>query len=126
MRFSHLSGVVIGNNVEIGVNCVLVKGTLKYTEIQNDVVIGNLCNIGHGFLVESRTWISVGVIVGGNTTIECNSTIGLRVNVKGNIIVRENTSIGMGSVITKSARAESSYFGNSVKLIRKIKTGPAH
>lgn len=124
LRFPHLSGVDIGDNVEIGASCVLVKGTLKPTKVEDDVVIGNLCNIGHGVLIERKTWISVGTLVGGNCEIETNSTIGLGVSIKDNLVVSEGASIGMGTVLTKSTTAQTSYFGNPAKPIRRIKTGP--
>ena len=125
VRFMHLSGVTIGNNVEIGANAVIVRGTLKPTVIQNDVVIGNLCNIGHGATVKSKVWMSVGTLIGGNCVVEHNATLGLGVSVKDNLHIEENTSIGMGAVVTKSTEENLSYFGNPAKPWRGLKTGPS-
>lgn len=125
LRFPHLSGVKIGGNVEIGANAVLVQGTLKPTIIENDVVIGNLCNIGHGVVVKEKVWMSVGTLVGGNCTVEPNATLGLGVAVKDNLSIANHSSIGMGSVVTKSTSESASYFGNPAKPLRRLKTGPA-
>jgi len=124
LRFPHLSGVEIGSNVEIGANTVIVRGTLKPTKIEDDVVIGNLCNIGHGVLVQSKVWMSVGTLIGGNCVVEQDSTLGLGVSVKDNLKIAQNTSIGMGSVVTKNTRIGGSYFGNPAKPLRGLKTGP--
>jgi len=124
LRFPHLSGVIVGNNVEIGSNCVIAKGTLKPTKIANDVVIGNLCNIGHGVSIADKVWISVGSLVGGNSQLEAYSSLGMGVRIKDNTIISANSSIGMGTVLTKNTENNSSYFGNPGKKIRKIKVGP--
>ncbi|PIW04166.1 MAG: hypothetical protein COW40_11180 [Cytophagales bacterium CG17_big_fil_post_rev_8_21_14_2_50_40_13] len=124
LRFPHLSGVSIGDNVEIGANAVIVQGTLKPTAIEDDVVIGNLCNIGHGVTVKSKVWMSVGTLIGGNCVVEHNATIGLGVSVKDRLHIEKNTSVGMGSVITKSTEENTSYFGNPAKSLRTLKAGP--
>ncbi|WP_029406898.1 DapH/DapD/GlmU-related protein [Thiomicrorhabdus sp. Milos-T2] len=124
LRFPHLSGVEIGSNVEIGANSVIVRGTLKTTKIEDNVVIGNLCNIGHGVTVKDKVWMSVGTLIGGNCLVEKNSTIGLGVSIKDNLNISENTSVGMGSVVTKSTDENTSYFGSPAKPLRGLKTGP--
>lgn len=124
LRFPHLSGVTIGSNVEVGANAVIVKGTLQPTTIENDVVIGNLCNIGHGVTVKEKVWMSVGTLIGGNCLVERTSTLGLGVSVKDNLNIMENTSVGMGSVVTKNTIEDGSYFGNPAKPIRGLKSGP--
>lgn len=124
VRFPHLSGVIIGENVEIGANAVVAQGTLTPTIIENDVVIGNLCNIGHGVQVQSKVWMSVGTLIGGNCIIEQDTTLGLGVSVKDNLVLQAESVVGMGSVVTKSTSQKGSYFGNPAKPLRGIKAGP--
>jgi UDP-3-O-[3-hydroxymyristoyl] glucosamine N-acyltransferase len=124
LRFPHLSGVEIGSDVEIGANSVLVQGTLSPTVVGNDVVIGNLCNIGHGVIIKPKVWMSVGSLIGGNCVVEAGSTLGLGVSVRDNLEVGEGVSIGMGSVVTKSVLKFTSLFGNPAKQLRSLNTGP--
>lgn len=124
LRFPHVAGVYIGENVEIGANTVIARGTLINTRIDSDTVIGNLCNIGHGVSIGKKVWISVGSMIGGNTRIDEFATIGLGVRIKDNITIAANCTIGMGSVVTKSLSEGIAVFGNPAKPIRTLSVGP--
>jgi len=124
LRFPHLAGVNIGNNVELGASTVIVRGTLTNTVVDNDTVIGNLCNIGHGVKIGKKVWLSVGGLIGGNCIIEDHVTMGLGIRLKDNLLISEGSTIGMGSVVTKSLKAKTTVFGNPAKSLRPLKAGP--
>jgi len=124
MKFPHVGGVFIGSNTEIGANAVVAGGILAPTYIGNDVVIGNLCNIGHGARVEDGVWMSVGALLGGHTTVRAGATIAMGVTVRDNLVIGEKASLGMGSVVVKSVGEGLSMFGNPAKRMIGLKTGP--
>jgi len=124
MRFPHIAGIYIGKNVEIGANSVIVSGTLSNTIIDDDTVIGNLCNIGHGVRIGKKVWLSVGGLIGGNCIIENHVTMGLSVSLKDNLFITEGSTIGMGSVVTKSLKVKTTVFGNPAKPLRPLNVGP--
>ncbi|MBK2094777.1 hypothetical protein IB680_03695 [Francisella philomiragia] len=124
LRFPHVAGVKIGSNVEIGANTVVVRGAMSDTIVDNDSVIGNLCNIGHGVQIGSKSWISVGSSIGGNTKIGHYVSIGLGVNIKDNIFIDDFSSVGMGSVVVRDIGQQQSVFGNPAKVVRPLKVGP--
>lgn len=124
LKFLHVGGVSIGNNTEIGANAVIAGGILAPTFIGCDVVIGNLCNIGHGAIVEDGVWMSVGTLLGGHTTVHAGATIAMGVSVRDNLVIGEGASLGMGSVVVKNVGENHSMFGNPAKRMAGLKTGP--
>jgi UDP-3-O-[3-hydroxymyristoyl] glucosamine N-acyltransferase len=124
LKFPHVAGVIIYDNVEIGANCVISKGTLQYTEIGNGSIIGNLCNVGHSCNIGEKVWMSVGTLLGGYTKINSYATLGMGVTLKHGICIGDDSSVGMGSVVVKSLGDKKSCFGNPAKTIRSIKVGP--
>lgn len=124
LKFPHVGGVSIGDNTEIGANAVIAGGILAATFIGNDVVIGNLCNVGHGAVVEDRVWMSVGSLLGGHTTVRAGATIAMGVSVRDNLVIGADASLGMGSVVVKNVEPNHSMFGNPAKRMVGLKTGP--
>jgi len=124
LKFPHAGGVSIGDNTEIGANAVIAGGILAPTFIGHDVVIGNLCNVGHGAVVEDGVWMSVGSLLGGHTTVHAGVTIAMGVSVRDNLVIGAKASLGMGSVVVKNVESNHSMFGNPAKRMVGLKTGP--
>lgn len=124
MKFPHVGGVFIGNNTEVGANSVVAGGVLAPTVIGDEVIIGNLCNIGHRAVVKDGVWMSVGTLIGGHTTVGAGATIAMGVRVRDNLVIGEGASLGMGSVVVKDVEARHSMFGNPAKRMVGLKTGP--
>ncbi|PHM72746.1 UDP-3-O-(3-hydroxymyristoyl)glucosamine N-acyltransferase [Xenorhabdus kozodoii] len=120
IRFPHLGGVIIGENVEVGSNTCIARGTLSNTIIEDHVKIDNLvhiahnCHIGKGTFITACAEISGGVIIGNNAWIGPNSSIIQKKNI-GN-----NSLIGIGAVLTKDVPGSTVFAGNPAKKIRDI------
>jgi UDP-3-O-[3-hydroxymyristoyl] glucosamine N-acyltransferase len=124
LRFPHLAGVIIEDNAEIGASCVISGGVLNASRVGQDSVIGNLSNLGHAAQIGIKVWMSVGCLIGGNTTIGDQSTLGLGVCVRDNLRLGKNCSIGMGSVVVNDMPDNHSVFGNPARRLPDVKAGP--
>jgi UDP-N-acetylglucosamine diphosphorylase/glucosamine-1-phosphate N-acetyltransferase len=126
LSFSHLEGVVIENNVNIGPYARLRPGTVlksgskigNFVEIKKSI-IGKDSKVSHlSYIGDSNLGKKVNI---GAGTITCNYD-GIRkskTNIKDEVFVGSNTSlvapvelgkksiIGAGSVITKNVRSKS-------------------
>jgi UDP-3-O-[3-hydroxymyristoyl] glucosamine N-acyltransferase len=99
-KFPQIGTVEIGENVEIGCNTTIDRGSLGTTSIAADVKIDNLVQVGHNVsigehsIVVSQTGISgscllgAGVILGGQVGLgdHCNLEDGAIVGAQGGVL----------------------------------------
>ena len=87
-RIHSLGGVEIGDDVEIGANATIDRGTIRATRIGSGTKIDNLVQIGHNVVVGSDCLLCGLVGVAGSCRI------GDRVVLAGQVGVSDNTEIG--------------------------------
>lgn len=120
IRFPHLGGVVIGDNVEIGALNSVVRGTLSDTIIEDDVKTDNLvhiahnCHIGPGCLITACAELSGGVQLGSNVWVGPNSSFMQKITVGAGSLV------GLGAVVTKNVDENCVVAGSPAKKIRDL------
>ena len=123
-RIHSLGGVEIGEDVEIGANVCIDRGTIRATRIGRGVKIDNLAQIGHNVEIGQDCLIcaQVGiagsarigdhVVLGGQTGISDNVTVGDRVLTGGATKVLSNVPAGrvmLGYPATKMDAQMESY-----------------
>lgn len=118
-KFPHLSGIRIGNNVEIGANCQVAKGTFSDTVIEDGCKINGLCFIAHNSFLEENVWITGDTMLCGSVHIQKNVTIFSNVIVREQMKLGEGAIIGMGSVVTKNVPAFETWIGCPAHKIEK-------
>ncbi len=118
-KIPQIGGVVISNDVEIGANTCIDRGTLGNTFISDAVKIDNICHIGHNVMIGGNTIITAGVIIGGSTIIGRNCWIAPNTTIINSITIGDNVFIGISSVVIGSIKSDSKVFGNPAVHINK-------
>ncbi len=110
VRINSLGAVRIGDDVEVGANACIDRGTVADTVIGDGTKIDNLVQIGHNVRI-GRTCLLCGhAAVGGSTVI------GDRVVLAGRAAVADHLRVGSNSVITGNTGVASHVPPNSVMM----------
>ena len=109
IKVPHIGNVVIGNNVEIGANTTIDKGTIDSTIISDNVKIDNLVHVAHNVKIGKNTAIAACVGIAGSTNIGENCTVGGGSGLNGHINIADNVHIHGMTMVTKSIKESGMY-----------------
>lgn len=117
-NFPSLGGVVIGDNVEIGYGCAIVKGTINNTVLHDNVKLDNLIHIAHDCNIGKGSTITAGVSLCGYVRIGQNTRLAPQATVKQRTSIGSNVIVGLGAVVTKNIEDNAIVAGNPARVLR--------
>ncbi len=97
---AHLGSVVIGNNITIGANTVIDRGTLENTQIHNGARLDNLVHIAHNVILGADTAIAAGVTIGGS------AILGKRCKIGGGAVIASHINLEDDTIVTGSSTVD--------------------
>ena len=97
-RFPHIRGVKIGDNVEVGANTNIARGSLSDTIIGNGTKVADMVHIGHNILIGKHCQIAAGTAIEGSTKIGDMCWTGLNSTLR-KVHVGNNVIVGCGAVV---------------------------
>jgi UDP-3-O-[3-hydroxymyristoyl] glucosamine N-acyltransferase LpxD len=103
----HEFTVRLGNDVHIGANTCIDRGSWRDTHIAHNVVV---C---------SDAMIVAGAEVSGSVTVGADAWIGPNACIMQRVVVGPGALIGMGSVVLKDVRAHTTVAGNPARVINE-------
>lgn len=107
-KIPSIGSVKIGNNVEIGANATIDRGTIEdtiigdNTKIDDLVMIGHNCKVGKGCMIISQVGVAGSCVIGD------------RVVIAGQAGLADHISIGNDSIITAKAGVTKSFPEKSI------------
>lgn len=120
IKVPQFGGVIIGQDVEIGANTCIDKGTIDNTVIGNNVKIDKLCVIGHNSVLKDNSSMVATSVLLGSVTLEENSYIAPAALIKNQLHIGKNSLVGMGAVVIEDVDDNNVVAGVPAKVIRKI------
>ena len=129
-RIPHIGSVYIGNNVEIGAQNTIARGTLDNTIIEDNVKTDDQVHIAHNCKIGKNTLITACVEISGSVEIGANCWIGPNSSIIQKIKIEDNVTIGIGTIVIKDVAAKKKIMAleglslrNLLKLKKRIKFG---
>jgi UDP-3-O-[3-hydroxymyristoyl] glucosamine N-acyltransferase len=118
-HFPHIGGVIIEDNVDIGANTCIDRGSLGNTIIGQGVKIDNLVHIAHNVVVEKNAYIIANAMIGGSTKIGESSWVAPGASLRDSIVIGKFATVGLGAVVTKNIPDGEIWMGNPAKKFIK-------
>ena len=108
---AHLGKVIIGNNVSIGANTTIDRGSISDTEIHDGVKLDNLIHIAHNVVIGKDTAIAAKTGIAGTTIIGKRCMIGGAVGIVDHLKITDDVVINATSTVNRDITKSGIYTG---------------
>lgn len=108
-RVPQIGRVVIGNDVEIGVNTTIDRGALEDTVIADGARLDNQVHVAHNVQIGENTAIAGQVGIAGSTKIGASCTFGGAIAINGHIEIGDNVHVTGMSMVTHNLKQPGLY-----------------
>jgi UDP-3-O-[3-hydroxymyristoyl] glucosamine N-acyltransferase len=109
VKIPQIGRVVMGDDVEVGVNTSIDRGALDDTVIGNGVKLDNQIQIGHNVSIGEHAAMAGCVGIAGSTRIGRRCTVGGAGMIIGHLELADDVHISAGSMVTKSLPRAGQY-----------------
>ncbi len=101
-KFPHIGGVVIEDDVEIGSNTSIDRGTLGDTLIRSGARIDNQCHISHNVVIGRHAAVIAQSMVGGSAVVGDQGWLAPAAIVMNQAKIGARATVGLGAVVVKN------------------------
>jgi UDP-3-O-[3-hydroxymyristoyl] glucosamine N-acyltransferase len=120
-KFPHIGGVIIEDEVEIGANTCIDRGTLGDTIIRKGTKIDNLVHIAHNVTVGRHTAIIAHAMIGGSAHIGDHAWIAPCACIRDTISVGDRAMVGLGALVVKDVPDDTAVMGAPARPVEEYK-----
>lgn len=118
-KFPHLGGVVIEDDVEIGSNTCIDRGTLGNTRICRGARIDNLVHVAHNVHIGRHSMVIAHAMLGGGSRIGDYVWVAPSAALREHIKIGRDALVGLGSVVVKDVPRQTLVMGVPARPVRK-------
>jgi UDP-3-O-[3-hydroxymyristoyl] glucosamine N-acyltransferase len=121
LKVPQVGSVVVEDDVEIGANTTIDRGTLGATRIGKGTKIDNLVMIAHNVQIGQHCIIVSQVGIAGSTRVGNGVIIAGQVGIVDHIEIGDGAVIGAGSGVSGNLTAGKTYLGSPAREISETK-----
>ena len=118
LRYPHIGMVIIEDNVEVGSNNTIDRGSLGNTIIGANTFLDNQVHIAHNVKIGKNCIVAGQVGFAGSCEIGDNVLIGGQAGISGHLKIGNNVQIGGGSGVIKNIPDNTKVMGYPAKDIK--------
>jgi UDP-3-O-[3-hydroxymyristoyl] glucosamine N-acyltransferase len=128
VKFPQIGKVVIEDDVEIGANTCIDRGSLETTVIRRGVKLDNLIQIGHNVEIGENTVIAAQTGISGSSSMGAQCLIGGQVGIGEHARLDDGCIIGgqAGVLNGKHVRGREILWGTPVRPLKQFLLEQAH
>jgi UDP-3-O-[3-hydroxymyristoyl] glucosamine N-acyltransferase len=122
-KFPQIGSVEIGDDVEIGCNTTIDRGSLEATQIATGVKIDNLVQVAHNVRIGRNSVVAAQVGISGSCTIGAQVMIGGQVGIAPHCTLEDDAIIGAQAGIPsgKTIRRGQTVWGTPARPFARFK-----
>ena len=122
-KFPQAGIVEIGDNVEIGANTTIDRGSLDDTRIGEGVKLDNLVHVGHNVQIGAQTVVAAQTGISGSSVLGRNVVVGGQVGIADHCTLEDGAIAGAQAGIPtgKTIRAGHPVWGTPARPLDKFK-----
>lgn len=112
-KIPQVGHVIVEDDVEIGANCAIDRGTIGPTLIRNGAKLDNLIQIAHNVDVGEHTVIAAQTGVSGSTVLGHHVVLAGQVGLVGHIEIGDRVTVGAQAGVSKDLGGEGTIYRGS-------------
>ena len=110
-KIPHVGRCVVGDDVEIGANTTIDRGSVDDTIVGAGTKIDNLVQVGHNCRIGARCLLMAQVGLAGSTHVEDDVILAGQVGVAGHLTIGRGARVGAQSGVMGDIPAGATWFG---------------
>lgn len=122
-KFPQIGNVEIGDDVEIGCNTTIDRGSLGETRISRGVKIDNLVQVAHNVEIGEHTVIAAQTGISGSTVLGKRVLVGGQAGIGDHCKIEDDANVGgqAGVVVGKTVRSGQTVWGTPARPLERFK-----